>query len=116
MPDPPSSAVTVTWADGAAIVTVRGELDPLTCSRVREQIALVIGEGPQWLALNLAEVGDHFEAECLALIVIARDLLSPGCVLDVCSASPAVRQILALANWAEPGRTLGPTGDEDGTV
>src|SRR5689334_17889048 len=42
-----SSAVTVIWADGAAIVTVRGELDPLAWSRVRERIAAVIGQGPQ---------------------------------------------------------------------
>ena len=117
MPYLSSSAVTVIWADGAAIVTVRGELDPLAWSRVRERIASVIGQGPQRLALNLAEVGDHFGAECLALIAIARHLLSPGSVLDVCSANPAVRQILALASWDEPGRTLRAIDfDDDGTV
>jgi anti-anti-sigma regulatory factor len=99
VPNLPSSAVTVTWADGTAIVAVCGELDPLTCSRVRERIASVIGTGPQWLTLNLVDVGDRFSAECLALIAIARHLLPPGCQLDVCSASPIVRRILALADW-----------------
>jgi anti-anti-sigma regulatory factor len=113
VPDLPSSAVTVTWAYGTAIVTVRGELDPLNCSQVRERIASVIGSGPKRLALNLADVGDRFGAECLALIAVVRHLLPPGSVLDVCSASPAVRQILALADWDRPGLALRPTDVDD---
>jgi hypothetical protein len=101
MPNGPSSAVTVTWAEGAATVTVRGELDPPLWSQVRERIASVIGKAPERLVLNLADVGDHFAAQCLALIAVAQHLLPPGSVLDVGSASPTVRQILALADWAE---------------
>ncbi len=104
MPDRPSSAVTVTWADGTATVTVRGELDPHHWSQVRERVASVIGKGPKRLVLNLADVDDRFAAECLALIAVAQHLLPPGSVLDVSSASPTVRQILALTDWTEPGR------------
>ncbi len=104
MPNRPSSAVRVTWAEGVAIVTVRGELDPLNWSQVRERIASVIGKGPKRLVLNLGDVDDHFAAECLALIAVAQHLLPPDSMLDVASASPTVRQVLALADWTEPGR------------
>jgi anti-anti-sigma regulatory factor len=106
--DPASSAVTVTWAGDAAIVVVHGKLDPDTSSQVRERIASVIGDGPRRLVLNLVDVGGRFAAECLALIAVARHLLPPGCVLDVCSASPAVRGILALAGWSMPNPAARP--------
>jgi len=108
VPDPPSSAVTVTWADGAAIVAVDGKLDAVTSSQVRERIAAVIGDSPRQLVLNLVNVGDRFAAECLALIAVTRHLLPPGCVLDVCSASPAVLSILALAGWSGPDPAARP--------
>jgi anti-anti-sigma regulatory factor len=96
MPQVPSSAVTAIWADGIATVTVRGELNPVTCGQVREQIASMMGDGPQRLVLDLVHVSDRFAAECLALIAVARYLLPPGGVLDVRSANPTVRGILAL--------------------
>ena len=96
MPQVPSSAVAVLWVDGTATVTVRGELDHVTCSQVREQIASMIEDGPQRLVLDLADVSNRFGAECLALIAVARHLLPAGRVLDVCSANPAVHAILAL--------------------
>lgn len=96
MPQVPSSAVTVTWAGGTATVTMRGELDHVTCSQVREEIASMVGDGPQRLVLDLTDVSDRFGAECLALIAVVRHLLPAGRVLDVCSANPAVQAILAL--------------------
>lgn len=98
----------MTWADGAATVAVRGELEPVTSSQARERIASVIENRPQRLVLNLVEVSDRFSAECLALIAITQHLFPPGCVLDVCSASPAVRQILALAGWSGPDPAARP--------
>jgi hypothetical protein len=108
VPDLPSSAGTVTWAGDAAIVAVHGGLDPVASSQTRERIALVIGDGPQRLVLNLVDVGDRFAAECLALIAVTRHLLPPGCVLDVCSASPAVHRILALTGWSRPDPAARP--------
>jgi len=104
MPQVPSPAVTVIWRCGTATVTVRGELDHLTCSQVREEIASMIGDGPQRLVLDLADVSDRFGAESLALIAVARHLLPAGRVLDVCSANPAVQAILALeGQGGDPG-------------
>ena len=108
MPKVPSSAVTVYWTLGAATVIVHGELDPLTYSQVRERIASAIGNRPQRLLVNLVDADDRSGAECLALIAVTQHLLPPGCVLDVCSASPAVRQILALAGWSAPDPPQGP--------
>ena len=98
----PASAVTVYWAHGAATVAVHGALDPLTYSQVREQISSAIGNRPQRLLVNLMDADDRSGAECLALIAVTQHLLPPDCVLDVCSASPAVRQILELAGWSVP--------------
>lgn len=108
MPDSPSSAVTVTWADGAAIVAVHSKLDAVTSSQARERIAAVAGDGPRQLVLNLVDVGDRFAAECLALIAVTRHLLPPGCGLDVCSVSPAVQRVLALAGWSGPDPAARP--------
>jgi hypothetical protein len=108
VPDQPSSAVTVTWAGRLAIAAVHGGLGPVTSSRVRERITSVAGDAPRRLVLNLMDVGDRFGAECLALIAVARHLLPPGCVLDVCSASPAVQGILALTGWSGPDLAARP--------
>jgi len=101
MPQVPSSAVTVIWADGIATVTVRGDLDPVACSQVRKRIASMIGDDLNRLVLDLVHVGDRFGAECLALIAVARHLLPPGCVLDVCSANPALQGVLALEGYSD---------------
>jgi anti-anti-sigma regulatory factor len=118
LPDPSSSDVTVTWAGDTATITVRGELDLLTSGQVREQIASLAGNGPQRLVLDLVGVGDRFAAESLALIAVAQHLLPPDCLLDVRSASPAVRQILRLAGWgglaSESGDDAPESGDQGG--
>jgi len=114
VPDPSSSAVTVTWAGDTATVTVRGELDLPTSAQAREQIASVARNGPQWLVLDLVGVGDRFAAESLALIAVARHLLPPECMLDVRSASPAVRQILRLAGWSGLASDTGNDATESG--
>ena len=109
VPDLPSSAGTVTWVGGAAIVAVHGGLDPVASSQARERIALVIGDGPQRLVLNLVDVRDRFAAECLALIAVTRHLLPPGCVLDVLSlVGLAVHRILALTGWSKPDPAARP--------
>ncbi len=113
MPDLPSPGVTVTWAGRTVTLAVHGELGPVAAAEVRERIATVAGSGPQRLVLDLVGVGDRFDAESLAMVAVARHLLPPGCVLDVRSASPVVRQILALAGWS--GLESGTGDDEAGS-
>jgi anti-anti-sigma regulatory factor len=107
--DPSPSAVTVTWAGDTATIAVRGELDLPTSAQARERLASVARNSPQRLVLDLVGVGDRFAAESLALIAVAQHLLPPDCLLDVRSASPAVRQILRLAGWS--GLVSGPGDD-----
>lgn len=109
----PSSPVTVSWQDEVATVAVRGELDASGYSQVREQIVAVAGNRPQRLVLDLVDVSDGRGAECLALIAVVRHLLPPGCVLDVCSASPSVRRTLRLAGWDGIGPAT--AGEETGS-
>ena len=100
MPEAPSAA-TASWAEDTATVTVHGALDPDSASQARERIAEVAGKRPRRLVLDLTHVGEHFGAECLALIAVTRHLLPAECALDVRSDNPAVRQILAVASQSE---------------
>lgn len=107
MPETPSAA-TATWAGRAATVTVHGSLDPDSASQARERIAEVAGNLPQWLVLDLTNLGQRYGAECLALIALTRHLLPPDCPLDVRSDNPVVRQIVGIANRSEaPGGVRG---------
>ena len=72
-------------------VGVHGELDPVTCSQLRERLAWVSENCPRRLVLDLRGVADRFGEQIAALIAAARQQLPPGCLLDVRSAIPAMR-------------------------
>ncbi len=99
---PPSPAVTVHRGDGLVTVVVHGEPDPPTVAQVRERIASLTEGSLQRLVLNLVNISDRFSAECLALIAVVQHLIQASCVLNVCTSSPAVQVILALAGWSQP--------------
>ena len=98
MPDFPSLTVTVSWADSVATVAVHGEPGHITYSRLRDRLAWVIENRPQRLVLELG-VADRFGGRIITLIADVRQQLPPGCLLEVRSASPAVRHILEIADW-----------------
>ena len=75
MRDVPPLIVTVTWAAGVATVVVRGELDPITCSQLRERLAWVSENGPRRLVLDLRGVADRFGEQIAAVIAAARQQL-----------------------------------------
>jgi anti-anti-sigma regulatory factor len=89
---------------------VHGDLGPDSAAEARERIAEVAGSHPGRLVLDLTGLGERYSAECLALVAVTRQLLRPGCALDVRSGNPAVRQILALADRAA---AQGGTEDEE---
>jgi hypothetical protein len=101
MRDVPPLTVTLDWAGGVARACVPGELDPLTCSQLRERLAWVAENRPQRLVLDLGGVGDGYLEQVITLIAVVRRQLPPGCLLDVRSASPALRSIAEIAGWAE---------------
>ena len=100
MRDLPPLTVSVDWAAGVATVTVHGELDHITYSQLQDRLAWVIENDPQRLVLDLGGVADRFGEQVISLIATARQQLPPTCLLDVRSASPAVRHILENAGWA----------------
>ena len=59
----------------------------------------MIENRPQRLVLQLGGMADRFGGQTITLIADARQQLPPGCILDVRSASPAVRHILEISGW-----------------
>ena len=99
MADLPALTVTVNWANSVATVAVHGEPDHITYSQLQDRLAWVIENRPQRLVLQLGGMADRFGGQTITLIAAARQQLPPGCLLDVRSASPAVRRILEIAGW-----------------
>ena len=95
---PPLTA-TIDWSAGVATVAVRGDLDHATCRQLRERLAWVIGNRPRRLVLDVGGVADGCCEQVIAVIAAARQQLPPGCLLEVRSASPAVRSVLDIAGW-----------------
>lgn len=98
MRDVPALIATVDQVAGVATVTVHGELEPFTFSRLRDRLRWVAQNCPDRLVVDLG-VADRFTDQVITLITVARAQLPPGCPLEVRSASPVVRGILQAAGW-----------------
>jgi len=98
MRDAPALIATVDQVAGVATVTVRGEFEPFTYSRLRERLMWVAENCPQRLVLNLG-AADRFTEQLITLIAAVRQQLPAGCLLEVRSASPAMRDVLEVAGW-----------------
>lgn len=86
MRDTPALIATVDQAAGVATVTVRGELDPVSCARIQDRLAWVAESGPQRLVLDVTVPACSTE-QALTLIATAKERLSPGCRLEIRTAS-----------------------------
>jgi len=100
MGDLPPLTATVDWSAGVATVAVHGDLDSAACAQLRERLAWVMDSCPQHLVLEAGGVPDRCCEQVIAVIAAARQQLPPGCLLEVRSASPAVRAVLELAGWS----------------
>ena len=89
---------TVDQAAGVATVTVRGEFGPAGYARLRDDLLWVVANCPRRLVLDLG-VSDRFTGQLITVIAATRQQLPVGCLLEVRSASPAVRNLLELAGW-----------------
>jgi hypothetical protein len=103
MRDLPPLIVTLNWPAGVATVVVHGQLDPITCSLLRERLAWVSENCPRRLVLDLRGVAVRFGGQIAALIAVARQQLPPGCLLDVRSAIPVMVNVSEIADWTECG-------------
>jgi anti-anti-sigma regulatory factor len=100
MRDPPALTATVDWSAGVATVAVHGDLDRSTSSQLQERLAWVIENRPQRLVLEVGGVAERCGEQVIAIVAAARRQLPPGCLLEVRSASPAVRSVLEAAGWS----------------
>ena len=99
MRDPPAVTATVDWPAGVATVAIHGDLDHATGSQLQERLAWVLDSRPRRLVLEVGGVADRCCEQVIAVITAARQQLPPGCLLEVRSASPAVRSVLQIAGW-----------------
>lgn len=98
MRDKPALIAFVDQVAGVATVTVCGEFDAFTFSRLRDRLVWVAGSCPRHLVLDLGTSG-RFTDQFRALIAARREVPA-DCLLEVRSASPAVRRLLKLAGWS----------------
>jgi anti-anti-sigma regulatory factor len=89
---------TVDQAAAVAMVRVRGEFGPAAYSRLRDDLLWVAANCPQRLVLDLG-VSDRFTEQLITVIAATRQQLPESCLLEICSARPAVRNMLELAGW-----------------
>jgi hypothetical protein len=95
MRDVPVLIAIVDQVAGVATVTVCGDFGSSSCSRLRDRLMWVAAFCPRRLVLDLG-ASDQFTGQLSAAIVAAQRELPAGCLLEVRSASPAVRNLLGL--------------------
>jgi anti-anti-sigma regulatory factor len=89
---------TVDQAAEVATVTVRGEFDTSAYSRLRDDLLWVAANCPRRLVLDLG-ISARFTEQLITVISIAQRQLPLGCLLEIRSARPAVRNLLERAGW-----------------
>jgi|SRR5215470_892569 len=99
MQDALALTATVDPVPGVATVTVRNrEFGPAAYSRLRDDLLWVAANRPRQLVLDLG-VTNRFTEQLITVIAAARRHLPEGCLLEVRSARPAVRNLLDRAGW-----------------
>lgn len=97
MRDAPALIAVVDQVAGVASVTVCGEFDAFTFSRLRDRLVWVAGNCPQRLVLDLGSSGRFTEQ--LRALIAARRRIPADCLLEVRSASRAACSLTKLAGW-----------------
>ena len=95
MPDVPVLIALVDQVARVATVTVYGEFGSSTCSRLRDCLMRVAAYCPRRLVLDLG-VSDQVTEQLIAVIDAVQRELPVGCLLEVRSTSPTVRNLLRL--------------------
>jgi anti-anti-sigma factor len=83
------------WADRVATVTVGGDIDMMTVSRLRDCLAAVVKKHPERLIIDLAAVG-FLDTSAIHAFIQVRHALPAGCPVVLRSPQPIVRRVLEL--------------------
>jgi hypothetical protein len=91
-----------------ATVAVRGELGPVTCSRVHDRLAWVLESRPRRLVLDLQRVPGRFTGQVIGLVGVSLTNVSPGRgVVNERVTSPKRAWPLRRLGWAGCRRSVG---------
>ena len=82
-------SVTLDWRGAAAVLTLVGEVDVVTVSRFEERLNSALGERPEALVVNLAQV-DFFASTGLSALVAAQQRAGEGTAVRVVATNRAV--------------------------
>jgi anti-anti-sigma factor len=83
------------WDEGAATVTVHGEIDAATVGAFYEAVAAVADGAPRRLVIDLSGVG-FLDSAGLQAFVRLRKALPDHCPIILRSAQPRTRQVFEL--------------------
>ena len=93
MRDVPVLIAVVDQVAGVATVTVCGEFGFSTCFRLRDRLLWVAACCPRRLVLDLG-VSGRFTGQLMTVLEAVRRELQAGCLLEVRSAGPVMRNLL----------------------
>src|SRR4051812_48127450 len=101
-PEPPDLEIRVAFADGAAVVTVVGEIDLATSTRLNREFDAVLDRvpAPTRLRIDLADVAFMDTSGVAVLLKARRRALEQGCRFSVISTSPTLRRLFEITGLA----------------
>ena len=93
---PPTLELTVSTQDDETVLRAAGELDVNTAPELREQLARLINDGVQRIAVDLAEVS-FVDSTALSVLVSAlKRLRQNNGDLELASPTPSVRRVFEI--------------------
>ena len=101
-PEPRDLEVTIVREDGIATVTVRGEIDLATSTRLNRELDIALDRQPPpaRLRIDLAGVAFMDTTGVAVLLKARRRALEVGARFSVSSASPTIERLLEITGLA----------------
>src|SRR5262245_15139567 len=101
-PEPPDLEVTIVRADDAITVTIKGEIDLATSTRLNRELDAAIDRepAPARLRIDLSGVNFMDTTGVAVLLKSRRRALEVGARFSVISTSPAIKRLLEITGLA----------------
>src|SRR3712207_6032829 len=99
-PEPPELEVTTAFDGPVATVTVVGEVDLATSTRLNRELDAVLDRAPERLRIDLAGVGFMDTSGIAVLIKARRRAMELDARFTVISTSPAIGRLLEITGLA----------------
>jgi anti-anti-sigma factor len=101
-PEPPELTIDITYERGTATLTLAGEIDLVTSTRLNRELDAVLDTVPPpvRMVVDLAAVGFMDTTGVAILLKARRRSLELGCRFVVSSTSPAIAQLFEITGLA----------------